>query len=281
MILVDFHQTILAHILANYYSDPNYILHEDSLRLGIFKALKRYRQKFYKEYGELVICGDGKDTWRKKAFPYYKARRAEDKKDSDIDWESINVYVEKLKKEIKELTPITLIQLDIAEADDIIATLVFKQFDKNNLIVSRDKDMIQLLIYEGVKQYSPIDSSFKKDVFIEEADPKKFLFEHVCRGDDTDGIPNILSPDDSFVNHIRQKPIYSKKINEWFDDRSLLPENSHFKRNRLLIDFSYIPPPVMEGIAREYLKEKDKYQDLFEYFSNHIPQLRDSVQDFV
>ena len=110
---------------------------------------------------------------------------------------------------------------------------------------------------------------------------KKQQFNLICRGDEADGIPNILSPDDSFVNRIRQKPIYSKKLDEWYADRSLIPENSHFKRNRELVDFSYIPAPVMEGIAREYLKEKDKYQDLFEYFSNHIPQMRDSVQDFV
>ena len=156
MILVDFHQTVVAHVMVNFFADPNYILMEDSLRFGIFKALKRYRQKFYKEYGELVICGDGKNTWRKKVFPNYKARRAEDRKVSDIDWDSINNYIDKLKAEIKELTPITLIQLDFAEADDIIATLVCKQFDKKNLIISEDKDMMQLLIYDGVSIFKPI-----------------------------------------------------------------------------------------------------------------------------
>ena len=90
-----------------------------------------------------------------------------------------------------------------AEADDIIGTLVPRHImSENILIISSDGDFPQLQMYNGrssftVKQYNP---SQKK--FIISENPLQELKEKIIRGDKGDGIPNVLSSSDCFVNFV-------------------------------------------------------------------------------
>lgn len=82
------------------------------------------------------------------------------------------------------------------------------------------------------------------------------LLEHIIRGDRGDGIPNILSPDNTFVAGERQKVINSKKIKAWLDDRDLLLEDDTTKRgwyrNKMLIDLNSVPDDLEKEILETF-----------------------------
>lgn len=288
MIIVDFHQTMIAHIMVNIYNDPNYVLNESLIRHGILNSLRYYNQRFRREFGDLIVSCDSNNSWRYDIFPYYKGKRKKDKEESDIDWDSINDYMTKIKEELKEFVPFPTIQVDKAESDDIIATLVFKRLAEKNVIISRDKDFRQLLMIPGTKQFNPIDRdpiTKERGYFYDEPNPKRFLFEQICRGDQTDGIPNILSEDNCLMIGKRQKPVYQKKMDKWYEDIDLLKaecNNDYFIRNRKLIDLSMIPVPLMENIVKEYKQQSNKKDRLIEYFMKYnLAALMENYQDFV
>ena len=74
------------------------------------------------------------------------------------------------------------------------------------MVLSGDKDFIQLQKYPFVSQYNPIQKKFMSGI-----DPKQYILEHVIKGDRSDGIPNFLSDDDTFVKNKRQRPLSKKE----------------------------------------------------------------------
>ena len=117
-------------------------------------------------------------------------------------------------------------------------------------------------------------------------DPFAYLKEHIIRGDKGDGIPNILSADNTMVEKIRQKPISKKKVATWltkdpqvdFKDEML----SGWNRNQALIDFEYIPTSIADGILSEYKKDKVYQQgNLMNYFiTNRLKYLMENMEEF-
>ena len=217
MIILDLNQVMISNIMMqlNHSND----VEEDLVRHMILNSIRMYKQKFSKDYGELVIACDDKNYWRKDIFPYYKAHRKEDRSKSTHDWNKIFEVLNKIRDELKQHFPYKVIQVDRAEADDIIGVLVHQNgLYLNNdtaeriLILSGDKDFGQLQKYANVDQYSPV---LKKWVKIN--DPRRFLVEHIIKGDRGDGIPNFLSEDSCIINKKRQRPIASKKLDTWVD----------------------------------------------------------------
>jgi 5'-3' exonuclease len=282
MVIVDFHSVMIANIMMQYYLN-NYIeLNEDLLRHHIINSLRILKLKFCSEDKNLVISCDSKNYWRKKAFLYYKIKRKKDKEDSSIDWDAVHEYMDKIKKEIKEGFNWKVLEVDGAESDDIIGTLVKVASSQNPpapvLIISRDKDFFQLHKYSNVRQYDSIGGKF-----ITVDDPKKTLFEHICRGDSGDNIPNVVSEANSIAIGTRQKPIFQKKLDLWFE--SELPEElkTNFERNKQLIDFDEIPKEISINIIEAYKKELMKpKKNLMEYFQRHnLRQFLTDYQDFI
>ena len=291
MIIVDLNQVMIANIMALYGKH----IGETPIELDLFRSttlntLRSFNKKFSGEYGEMVIASDGKRSWRKDVFPHYKANRKKNREKSDIDWTLIFNNLTAVREELKEFFPYRVIHLDGAEADDIIGVLV-SEFSKrvgfakeNILILSGDKDFIQLQAYNSavsVKQYDPINKKY-----IQSADPKQYMKEHILKGDVGDGIPNFLSVDNSFVDNIRQKPILKKNLNEWM----LLPVEQfcneemlrNYRRNETLIDLSKTPQSLREKIMFEYERQsgKDKSK-IFNYFiKNKLKVLMESINDF-
>jgi hypothetical protein len=281
MILVDFQQVMLSNLLFQLGKHTNAPIDENMMRHMIIVSLLSYRKKFHANYGELVICCDNKNYWRKKLFPYYKLKRKEQQDKSEIDWNSIYSFMNKIKQEIKENFPYPVIEVESAEADDIIATMVKTTNDKKILILSRDKDFIQLHRHPGVEQYDPISAEW-----IKHKNPVLYLKEQIIRGDNGDGIPNFLSPDDSFASNIRQKNIYKTKLDEWlfqepedFCDETTL---KNYKRNQALIDLDNIPENIHNSILEEYQSQKGKTREnLMNYFiKNRLKNLMSSIGDF-
>jgi hypothetical protein len=253
MIIIDYSQISIA----SFYAQPNAELSEEFLRHMILNTIRMYSHKFKGEYGEIVIACDGGKSWRKGYFPQYKAHRKKAREDSGMDWNLFFQYLNQIREEIKENFPYKVIHLEHIEADDVIATLVkdTQEFGKNEpvMIISSDKDFIQLHKYKNVKQFSPIQKKMVTD-----PNPHMYLFEHVLRGDSGDGIPNVLSPDNTFVDGLRQTPITKKKIDAWLtkaeDIKSVMDDEVYrnYQRNKLLIDLDMIPQDYKESILFTY-----------------------------
>jgi len=253
MIIIDYSQISIA----SFYAQPNAELSEDFLRHMILNSIRMYSHKFKKEYGDIVIACDGGKSWRKGYFPQYKAHRKKAREDSGLDWNLFFEYLNQIREEIKENFPYKVIHLEHIEADDVIATLVkeTQEFGKNEpvMIISSDKDFIQLQKYKNVKQFSPVQKKMVTDT-----NPHLYLFEHVLRGDSGDGIPNVLSSDSTFVDGLRQTPITQKKIDAWLekaeDIKSAMDDETYrnYQRNKTLIDLDMIPEDYVDSIKYAY-----------------------------
>lgn len=250
MILIDYNGIALAAIFVQHVE-----IQEDIIRHMILNSIRMHRKRFGKKYGEIVLCCDH-GSWRKEVYPQYKANRALNKKEDDNDWEKIFSILNTVKDEIKENFPYKVIDIEKCEADDIIGALVrdTQEFGRNEpvMIVSNDKDFVQLQKFSNVKQFAPV-----KGKFMTEKDPHGFMFEHICRGDKGDGVPNILSADDSLVNNVRQTPLSQKKIDTWRISTMIVREMGeetyrNYQRNKKMIDLSETPSVLVKEIINTY-----------------------------
>lgn len=185
---------------------------EGAIRYTLLKNILHHKRRFSHQYGEIVICVDHYHSWRKEVFPYYKAQRKENR-DKTVDWKLVFNTISKVADELKTHFGYRVIRVHGAEADDIIATLCHHKFGTGEpiMIVSEDKDFLQLQKYKNVKQYS-----MRKSTILTQENPLQFILEHIIRGDASDGIPNVLSEDDAIVDSTkRQKRVMSKKVEEW------------------------------------------------------------------
>lgn len=261
---------------------------ENLIRHMVLNSIRMYNVKFKGEYGEMIICADDRKYWRRDVFPYYKASRKKDREASPFDWNLIFETLNKIRDELRDTFPYPVLQVDKTEADDIIGTLCHKYgVDLMNsstekiLILSSDKDFMQLQKFANVEQYSPAAKKFLKT-----NEPDKFLREHIIKGDRGDGIPNILSSDDTFVTDKRQKPVTEKKLNIWVAEEpvqfcdSLMLRN--FKRNESLIDLGKIPVEYQQKILDAYESAPRNGRDkLLNYFiKNRMKQLMEHIQEF-
>jgi hypothetical protein len=282
MILVDMNQTMISNLMAQIKSSGE--LNENFMRHMVLNSIRSYEKKFSSKYGELVLCYDSRRYWRREVFPYYKQNRKKDREKSGLDWNKIFECLNAIRDEIKELFPYKVIEVEGAEADDVISVMCKFHHQSGNtsavLILSGDKDFVQLQKYPFVDQYNPI---LKKFIKFSRTEVQEFINEHVIKGDRSDGIPNYLSPDDTFITGKRQRPL-SKKTIELFiandpvnicDDEQL----KNYNRNKTLIDFNYIPKYIETDIISYYegLNTVRKSVPL-EYFQKH--QLNDLMAEF-
>lgn len=281
MIIVDFSQIMISTLMSQIGNHKNIKIEEDIVRHMVLNAIRSHKVRFGKDYGEVIIACDDKHYWRKEIYPYYKANRKKDRDTSELDWNALFEILNKIRQEMKDHMPYKVIQVEHAEADDIIATLVKEYaYLEKILILSGDKDFAQLQKYPNVKQYSP---TLKK--FISCDNPDLFLKEHIIRGDSGDGIPNFLSPDNAFVMGIRQTPITSKKLETWIlqEPEKFCDENMlrNYKRNQQLIDLEYIPDNISNQILEQYADQKKDRSKLFNYFVSYkLKNLMECINDF-
>ena len=238
MIIIDMNQITVASLMMHLNMTKSKEPDENIVRHMILNSVRMYRTQFNEEYGEVVLAYDSKHYWRRDFFPNYKASRRKGREKSDLDWDAIFEVLNKIKAEFKDNLPYKYLEVYGAEADDIIATLV-KNKKEPIMIVSGDKDFIQLQKYSDVKQYSPI---LKK--YVNGYNPDTYIKEHILKGDTSDGVPNVLSPDNTFVDGLRQKPLTKKKIENWLDANiDDLPDEvkRNYQRNETLISLDKIP----------------------------------------
>jgi 5'-3' exonuclease len=282
MIIFDFNQVAISNLMEQIGSSKTAV-DESLVRHMILNTIRTYVKKFKAEFGpNIIIACDNKKYWRREIFPYYKANRKKSRESSGHDWNSIFECLNKIRDELREHSPYKVIEVDTAEADDIIAVLSIKHSaNEKVMILSSDKDFAQLQKYPNVEQYSPI---LKK--FIKEPLPSAQLKQLVIRGDKSDGIPNILSKDDVFVEGVRQKPITEAKIINWMNQK---PEEfcteemlRNYNRNEMLIDLTRIPENLKQSIIDTYESSKGRTrQEFMNYMvANRLKNLIEVIDEF-
>jgi 5'-3' exonuclease len=293
MIVVDFNQTAISNLMMEVGGRNDIEIQVPLLRHMILNSIRSYKKKFGAEYGELVIACDNQTYWRREYFPYYKAGRKKAREESGFDWKTIFEALNLIRSELEVFFPYKVINVDGAEADDIIAVLAewSQTNDTNNilfnepkpfLVLSGDHDFIQLQKYDNVKQFSPVQKKFVKP----EISPEKYSFEHIIRGDKGDGVPNVLSDDDSIVTGTRQKAIRQDKIDIWYKDFESMPQDANFKknyeRNKMLVSFDSIPQKVKTAIINSYVDKpnKDKSKLLNFFIEHKMKNMLELIEEF-
>ena len=280
MIIIDMNQITLASLMMDMNMRKSNEVDESMVRHMILNSIRLYRTQFTKDYGEVVLTYDSKHYWRREYFPNYKAMRKKGREKDNKDWDTIFGVLNKIKVEFKDNLPYKYLEIYGAEADDIIATLCKSNQDEKIMIISGDKDFIQLHKYPKVKQYSPI---LKK--YVNGHDPDTYIKEHILKGDTSDGVPNVLSPDNTFVDSIRQRPLSRKKIENWLDiDIDDLQEEvkRNYQRNDKLINLDNIPIELEKEILYEFKEAPcgDRSKLLNYFIQSRLKNLTNEIGEF-
>ena len=274
-ILVDANQIAISHLMIRNKIENE--INIDTIRKSIVRVIARINKKYGTDYGKVVLCYDDKNYWRRDIFPFYKKNRKNERDASKYDWDEVFSVLNRIRDEIRLNLPYHVIQVQGAEADDIIASICIHNSRKEEpepmLILSADKDFIQLHKFPFVKQIDPI-----RNKWIENDNPVQYLQEHIIRGDRSDGIPNILTCDDAIVTGKPQKKMSKEKITSL---ASMAPSEftnyirlRNWKRNAELIDFTRIPEAVVERILTTYTRNKPQSSVKLDYFiQNNIQDL--------
>lgn len=279
MILVDANQIAISHLMVRSKIEDG--INIESVRKSIVRVIGRIAKKYGPEYGQMVLCYDDKNYWRREVFPFYKKNRKQEREASKYDWDQVFSVLNIIRDELKGNFPYKVLQVQGAEADDIVASLCMdnskREAPEKVLILSADKDFIQLHKYDFVCQYDPI-----RNRWIENEDPVMYLQEHIIRGDRSDGIPNILTCDDAIVAGKPQKKMSKDKIaslaNMSPDDFTNFIRLRNWKRNAELIDFGRIPEAVVDRILSASSKVKVEPTVNLNYFIDN--KLQDILSDF-
>ena len=281
MILVDMNQISVASMMMHLHMSKSKEIDESMVRHMILNSLRMYRTRFSSEFNELVLCYDSKHYWRRDYFPEYKFSRRKSREKSDLDWDAIFLCLNKIKDELRNNLPYKFLEIYGAEADDIIGVLC-SEYSEEIMIISGDKDFIQLQKFPNVKQFSPIT---KKTVNGE--NPGAYLKEHIFKGDTSDGVPNVLSPDNTFTDGIRQKPLGKNKIASWMehDFEDVAPNDEvkrNYQRNRKLIDLTYTPEELSSEIIDTYKEAPygDRSKLLNYFIQKRLRNLTESIGEF-
>ena len=278
MIIVDINQIMISNLMVTIHRD-NLELGEDLIRHMVLNSLRGHNKKFRKEYGQMVIACDSGNVWRRQAFPNYKAGRKANREKSEHDWTMIFDLLSKVKNEIKQFLPYKVIEVETVEADDIIAVLC-RRTNEKVLILSGDKDFIQLH-NDRIKQYNPVLNKFVG----QGENPSLYIREHILKGDRSDGIPNVLSDDNVFIEGRRQRPLSRKKIEAWCNE--IVPtfneeEQKNYDRNKTLIDLNCVPKELEDKINREFenfeVATRDKILGYF--ISKKLKTLIEVIDEF-
>ena len=301
MILIDYSQVALATILTfqrELKGDEAEV--KNLIRHVTLSTIKSYKKKYGAEYGNIVICTDGRRYWRKEVYQYYKASRKKAREASDLNWKLIFDTLSEMRDDLANYFPYKVVNVERAEADDIIAVLTeyaqthelvqegLMSEPQKVLILSSDKDFKQLQLPPfscgNVSQWSPMQ---KKYIKATKQEIEHFMVEHIVKGDAGDGVPNILSKDDVFVVGERQKPVSKKRLEEFIangkDACRTDDERRNWDRNFMLVGLTNIPQDVKAEIISNFESQKpsnDKMKVMNYLIEHRCRLLLDELEDF-
>jgi 5'-3' exonuclease len=285
----------------------------------LLNNIRWVKKEYSKAYGEIIVCIDSRNNWRKDIYAEYKGHRSKKRAESNIDYTEFYQLITDTVEKLKDFFPFKVVEVDYAEADDVISVLS-KEYSKNQdvLIISEDKDFKQLLVYPRVKQFKPIE---KKFVSITPEELTEWRLEHTIKGDEGDNVPRVIDETeftDEFIKYLKsndvieyevhkvraldfgkhlietydpEKSIYIKKrfmfkdflknLEANLDSHPLYREN--LKRNEILVLAENIPEYIHNKILVEFTECTSTVDTMkmFEYFcDNNLNVLINNIQDF-
>lgn len=226
---------------------------------------------------KVILAFDTKGSWRYRVFPEYKSNRKDAREKTVINFEKFFPIFEEFRKEIKEtFSTIYVLDHPHAEADDIIAILCREQFKTNqNVIVSTDKDLHQLLTEKNNQQFDPINNKMVTCI-----NPKRELDLKIISGDKSDAIPAI-KPRTGLAT---AEGILKQGIEDFLEEEDNKKYKNNYIRNRELIDFNFIPKDLADGIINTYCTYQIgaiESSKIINFFSkNRLNKMMDEWQNF-
>lgn len=149
----------------------------------------------------VVFDGKGGSNRRRKIFPQYKmGRKMSYRLNRAHDFltreEEQKMMIRQLNRVVEylECLPITILNIENCEADDVIGYLSKHIFnDSKTTILSTDKDFLQL-VDDNTRVFSPTKKKMYDETKVFEEygiHPKNFLLFRMFDGDKSDGIPGV------------------------------------------------------------------------------------------
>jgi len=290
-LLVDFNnlafRAFFAKEVGAYTINPDLPLWRYIVYESVFDLLRKF-----KNVNGVVIAIDDKNSWRKSYFSRYKeSRKKRRDNQKEVDWDLLFTTMVEYTKEIKHHMPFKVMKVRSAEADDIIGTLALG-LKGDCIISSNDEDYLQSCS-NRVKIWNP-----SKRELVECENPEDFLIEKCLTGQAKDDVFNVKTPNtwgQTPLTEGKRKPGLGKKTAEkimkggykkWLEDNSsfkvgdiITDCGENFKRNRILIDFNYIPNTIKNRI----LDQHENYnfpppQNIHQFFKKY--HLRGFLEDF-
>lgn len=279
MILLDYSSVTMSSLMTRideYEKDTNLLRHQ------ILNIIRLYNVQFRSDFGEMIICMDAANNWRRDRYPFYKANRRKSRSNSVYDWDKIYSVLNEVRDEMTTMSPFRCVRINRCEADDVIAAIVEKKRPEEPiLIISPDRDFVQLQKYPNVKQYSNLQKKWIKPNVSAEYDLK----EKVLKGDMGDGVPNVMSDDNVIIDEtLRQTPLRKAKLDSLMQDPESLGTTiaRRIIRNRDLIDLNRTPTDLKTEIMNQFNeKSKGSINSLMNLLSKYkMKMLLEALPDF-
>jgi 5'-3' exonuclease len=280
MIILDFSQVVISSFFSSVKGHTNVAIDEKIITRIALNILRSLNKKFRNKYGKMVVACDSPNSWRYDIFPFYKIKRKLGRDSSEVDWKQLFGCIANIITDLKQNFPYTVIQVERAEADDIVGALCQNIFDQEILIISGDKDFQQLQKNKNVRQYD-----FINERYLNCASPEQFLKEHILHGDFGDDIPSVLCPDNYYIDkEAKRRRLTAKKKIE-FEGIEGKFDHKYFKyywRNKQLIDLTMTPSHITEEVLRQYNEgpEIDNKKKLMNFFIKKRIDLTEKIGDF-
>lgn len=291
MIVFDFNQICVASVMVQASSKHGVIPGKEKLREMIFESLRQNINQF-KQYANVVVIGiDGRKSWRKDVFKYYKAKRATDRQKiaPNVNWTEVFQTIDQIADDIEANFPYVVIRNEKAEGDDIVGTIVKYWYDIDPfdgiMIIGGDKDFKQLHFDSRVRQYSPVLKDYVKSEGAE-IERKNIILS----GDRLDGVPNVFSRDDCFVRDIRMTKLTAKRKAELLayehpDDIRDQAVRRNYYRNMVLTDLAMTPKAIQQDIIEQFETKRQNLpmsMKVFNYLVNTgLVELSRKAGDYV
>jgi len=279
MILLDYSSVTMSSLMTRideYDQDTNLLRHQ------ILNIIRLYNVQFRSDFGEMIICMDAANNWRRDRYPFYKANRRKSRSNSVYDWDKIYSVLNEVRDEMTTMSPFRCVRINRCEADDVIAAIVEKKRPEEPiLIISPDRDFVQLQKYANVKQYSNLQKKWIEPKVSAQYD----LQEKVLKGDMGDGVPNVMSDDNVILDEsLRQTPLRKAKLESLMQDPESLGTTIARRviRNRDLIDLNRTPLELKNEIINQFNeKSKGSINSLMNLLSKYkMKMLLEALPDF-
>ena len=216
---------------------------------------KRIKYQYNTQFNDIYFIRDSpyETVWRREYYDKYKSGRSKtkfDKKVFNLKKFFTHVY-EKVFPYLVEKFKIKYLRVLHAEADDIISIITnYIPTYIRVFIISSDCDFLQLLTRKNTFIYSLKGDLINKKLF--DKSPEEKLLIKIIAGDKSDNVPPCFD-DENDTNYYLNNPDHLLTLLE--TDQKIMEQ---FNRNRILIDFSFIPEEI-KGNTIELFNATRKY----------------------